>query len=169
MNTSFCMQLARLRLLVGYLGEQHQYNWWPSAFLTPSSMAFLAPIFSKTAFMAQYQGVKAAASRIHDEHIGLGKVYHLFRLPERLEQALYQHLQDKTFVDALCVPLHDKDQALECLATCADSHATSAEGPVLVGTMTELVHGKTFGRLAQHYWAAFTRRTHVYPYYGEQS
>jgi hypothetical protein len=119
--------------------------------------------------MAQYQGVKAAASRIHDEHIGLGKVYHLFRLPERLEQALYQHLQDKTFVDALCVPLHDKDQALECLATCADSHATSAEGPVLVGTITELVHGKTFGRLAQHYWAAFTRRTHVYPYYGEQS
>ena len=55
MDTSLCMQIARLRLLVGYLGEHHQYNWWPSAFLTPSSMAFLAPIFSKTAFMAQYQ------------------------------------------------------------------------------------------------------------------
>ena len=73
MNRSLCMQLARLRLLVGYLGEQHQYHWWPSAFFTPSSMAFLAPMFGKTAFIAQYQGVKAAASRIHDEHIGLGK------------------------------------------------------------------------------------------------
>ena len=57
---------------------------------------------------------------------------------------------------------------LECLATCADSHAASAEGPVLVGTMTELVHGKTCKRLAQHYWSAFTHNTHVYPYYGEQ-
>ena len=168
MHPSLWIQLARLRLLVGYLGEQQQYNWWPSAFFTPSSMAFLTPMFSKTAFMAQYQGVKAAASRAHDEHIGLGKVSHLFRLPERLEQALYQHLQDKTFVDALHVALHDKDQALACLATWADSHPASAEGPVLVGTMTELVHGQTCGRLAQHYWSAFTRHTHVYPYYGEQ-
>lgn len=168
MNTSLCMQLARLRLLVGYLGEQHQYNWWPSAFLTPSSMAFLAPIFSKTAFMAQYQGVKAAASRVHDEHIGLGKVYHLFRLPERLEQMLYQHLQDQASVDSLRVALHDTDQALACLATWADSHPVSAEGPVLVGHIAELVHGQTVGRLAQHYWSAFTRNTHVYPYYGEQ-
>src|SRR5712691_3071033 len=100
MHTSLCMQLARLRILVGYLGEHHQYNWWPSAFLAPSSVAFLAPIFSKTAFMAQYQGVKAAAARVHDEHIGLGKVYHLFRLPERLEQALFQSLQDQAVVDS---------------------------------------------------------------------
>ena len=148
MHTSLCMQLARLRLLVGYLGEQHQYNWWPSAFLTPSSLAFLVPMFSKTALMAQYQGVKAAASRVHDEHIGLGKVYHLFRLPERLEQALFQGLQDKAFVDGLRVPLHDTDQALAWLATWADSHSTSAEGPILIGNITELVHGKTVGRLA---------------------
>src|SRR5215475_5259669 len=128
MDTSLCRQIARLRLLVGYLGEHHQYNWWPSAFLTPSSLAFLAPIFSKTAFMAQYQGVTAAASRVHDAHIGLGKVYHLFRLPERLEQTLYHHLQDKAFVDTLRVPLHDKDPALACLVTCADSHPASTEG-----------------------------------------
>jgi hypothetical protein len=68
----------------------------------------------------------------------------------------------------LRVPLQDKDQALGCLATWADPHATSAEGPVLVGTMTELVNGKTCGRLAQQYWSAFTRNTRVYPYYGEQ-
>src|SRR5712691_11258595 len=131
MDTSLCMQLARLRLLVGYLGEQRQCNWWPSVFFTPNSLAFLTPIFSKTAFMAQYQGVKAAASRVHDEHIGLGKVYHLFRLPERLEQALYHYLQDKTFVDGLHVPLHDTDQSLACLATCPDSHSASVEGPIL--------------------------------------
>jgi hypothetical protein len=168
MNTSTLTQLANLRLLVGYLGEQHQYNWWPSAFFTSSSRAFLVPMFSKTAFLAQYHGVKAAASRMHDDHIGLGKVYHLFRLPERLEQALFQRLQDHAFMDALRAPLHDKDQALERLATCADSHPASAEGPVLVGDIAELGHGKTFGRLAQYYWSAFAQNTHVYPYYGEQ-
>jgi hypothetical protein len=71
-------------------------------------------------------------------------------------------------VVGLSVPLHDTDQSLACLAICADSHAASAEGPVLIGNITELVHGKTCGRLAQHYWSAFTRHTHVYPYYGEQ-
>src|SRR5205807_8334682 len=96
------------------------------------------------------------------------KVYHLFRLPERLEQALYRHLQDKTFVDSLRVPLYDTDQSLACLATCADSHSASAEGPVLIGNITELVPGKTVWRIVPHYWSGFTRHTHVYPYYGEQ-
>jgi hypothetical protein len=167
MTSSLSRQLVRLRLLVGYLGEQQQYHWWPSAFLTPSSLAFLAPIFSKTALMAQYQGVKAAATRVHDAHIGLGKVYHLFRLPERLEQTLYHQMHDTAFTDTLGVPLHDKDQALACLAAWANSHATSAEGPVFVGPIAELVHAQTLGQLAQHYWSAFTHNTRVYPYYGE--
>ncbi|MGE3542153.1 MAG: BrxE family protein [Candidatus Tectimicrobiota bacterium] len=169
MNTSFYIQLARLRLLVGYLGEQHQYHWWSSAFLTASSLAFLSPIFSKTAFLAQYHGVKAAASRVHDAHIGLGKVYHLFRLPERLEQALYQQVHDHSFVDTVRVSLSDKDAALASLATYTDaSPPASAEGPVLMGTVTELGQGNTCGRLAHQYWSAFTHQTHVYPYYGEQ-
>ncbi len=162
-------QIARLRLLVGYLGEQHQYTWWLSAFFTPSSSAFLSPIFSKTVFLAQYQGVKAAASRVHDEHIGLGKVYHLFRLPERLEHALFQHLHDTACVDDLRAPLDDKEQALACLAaTCADTHPASAQGPVLVGEMAALMHGKTIGLLAQYYWTVFTHSIQIYPYYVEQ-
>ena len=168
MDSLLSRQLVRLRLLVGYLGEQHQYQWWPSAFLAPSSLAFLTPMFSKTALMAQYQGVKAAAARVHDAHIGLGKVYHLFRLPERFEQTLYHHLHDQAFMDSLGVPLHDTAQVLACLATYGESPAASAEGPVRVGRITELVDGHTCGRLAQYYWSAFTHDTHVYPYYGEQ-
>jgi hypothetical protein len=169
MTPSLLTQLARLRLLVGYLGEQPQYTWWLSAFFTPSSPAFLSPIFSKTVFMAQYQGVKAAASRVHDDHIGLGKVYHLFRLPERLEHALFQRLHDTGFVDDLCAPLDNKEHALACLAaTCADTHPTSVQGPVLVGEMAALMHGKTVGLLAQYYWTAFTHSLQVYPYYVEQ-
>jgi hypothetical protein len=38
--------------------------------------------------------VKEAAARVHDEYIGVGKVYHLFRLPEHIEQALHSSLRD---------------------------------------------------------------------------
>jgi hypothetical protein len=99
MNTSTLAQIARLKLLVGFLGEQSQFNWWLSAFFAPSSSAFLAPVFSKNAFADQYHGVQEAASRVHDEHIGIGRVYHLFRLPEHVEQALFNSLQNKAFVD----------------------------------------------------------------------
>jgi hypothetical protein len=168
MNASTLAQIARLRLLVGFLGERSQFNWWPSAFFTPSSSAFLVPIFTKTAFMAQYHGVKEAASRVHDEHIGVGKVYHLFRLPENVEQTLFTHLRDRAFIDSVRPHLEAQEQALEGLATLATSHAACQEGPVLVGAIDELLGGKTLGLLAHHYRFAFAGNTKVYPYYADQ-
>lgn len=168
MNASTLAQIARLRLLVGFLGEGRQFNWWPSAFFTPSSSAFLVPIFPKTAFMAQYHGVKEAASRVHDEHIGVGKVYHLFLLPENVEQALFSDLRDRAFIDSVRAQLGDQEQALEGLATLATSHAACQEGPVLVGAIDELLGGNNLGLLAYHYWSAFAGNTKVYPYYADK-
>jgi hypothetical protein len=169
MNTSTHTRIARLRCLVGFLGEQSQYNWWPSAFFTPSSRAFLTPMFSKTAFTAQYQGVKEAASRVHDEHIGVGKVYHLFRLPEYTEQALGTCVQEPAFVASVTPHLHDTASALESLSTLAGSSDESTEGPVLVGAIGELAHKPTLRRLAQYYCSAFTGNTRTYPYYVDRT
>jgi len=92
--------LIRLRFIVGYLGEQLQPTWWSSSFLAPVSTAFLTPMFSKTALLAQYHGIREAAARIHDEHIGIGKgVFHLFRLPDTLEQELHSLLRESDVVD----------------------------------------------------------------------
>jgi hypothetical protein len=168
MDVSTLAQIARLRLLVGFLGERSQFNWWPSAFFTASSSAFLGPIFTKTAFMAQYHGVKEAASRVHDEHIGIGKVYHLFRLPENVEQTLFTHLRDHAFIDSVRPHLEAQERALEGLATVATSRTASQEGPVLVGPFDELLGGKTLGLLAHYYRSAFTGNTQVYPYYADQ-
>jgi hypothetical protein len=165
MNKPILAQIARLRLLVGFLGEKSQFNWWPSSFFTPSSRAFLSPIFSKTVFIAQYQGVKEAASRVHDERIGVGTVYHLFRLPENVEQALFNSLHDPQFADPLGVPLQEKAQALESLATLADASPEHREGPVLIGDIDELITGRNLGILAHHYRSAFARGTEAYPYY----
>jgi len=168
MNTLILAQIARLRLLVGFVGERSQFNWWPSSFFTPNSSAFLSPIFTKTAFMAQYHGVKEAASRVHDEHIGVGKVYHLFRLPENVEQTLFGHLRDREFIDSVRVQLQDKEWALEGLATLANSHSACQEGPVLVGAIDELLGGKNPGLLAYYYRSAFAGNTKVYPYFSEK-
>jgi hypothetical protein len=165
MNKSTLAQIARLKLLVGFLGEQSQFNWWPSAFFALSSSAFLAPVFSKSAFAAQYHGVQKAAARVHDEHIGIGRVYHLFRLPEYVEQALFNSLQDKVFVDSVRDRLQNQDRALEDLAIVAGSLSACAEGPVLIGDIDELMEGKNLGLLAHYYLSAFTGNTKTYPCY----
>jgi hypothetical protein len=169
MHASTLVQIVRLRLLVGFLGERSQCNWWPSAFFIASSSAFLSPIFTKTAFTAQYHGVKEAASRVHDEHIGVGKVYHLFRLPETVEHTLVGHLREPGFIDSVSVQLQDQEQALEGLATVATSHAACQEGPVLVGAIDELLAGKHLGLLAHYYRSAFSENTKVYPYYAAKT
>lgn len=168
MHKSTLTQVATLRLLVGFLGEQSQFSWWPSAFFALSSSAFLLPIFRKTAFIAQYQGVKEAASRVHDEHIGMGTVYHLFRLPENAEQALFNSLQDNAFVDSIRVQLQNQDRALKSLTTLADVHPECTEGPVLVGNIDELMEGKNLRLLSHYYLSAFTGNTKAYPYYSDK-
>jgi hypothetical protein len=102
---------------------------------------------------------------VHDERIGVGTVYHLFRLPENVEQALFNSLHDPQFADPLGVPLQEKAQALESLATLADASPEHREGPVLIGDIDELITGRNLGILAHHYRSAFARGTEAYPYY----
>src|SRR5690606_20632281 len=93
MNHSSMSSLLELRMLVGFLGERAQCAWWPTAFYEASSRLFLEPVFSKTSRLAQYHGVLEAARRLHDEHLSVGS-YHLFRLPEAIDQDLHAMMQD---------------------------------------------------------------------------
>jgi hypothetical protein len=100
MNNAFRLQeIARLRMIVGFLGEKGQHNWWSSEFFSATAPAFLNPVFGKTTTLAQYHGVKESARRVHDEHIGVGRVFHLFRLPESIEQALFEMLQEPVMTE----------------------------------------------------------------------
>jgi len=91
--------VAAMRAAVGFLGEKEQAGWWPSSFFGIGSTAFLSPLFPRTHFLAQCQGVTCAASRKHDERIGVGQVYHLFRLPEDIEQGIHHLLHSVDIVD----------------------------------------------------------------------
>lgn len=73
------LSIINLRFAVGFFGEKEQHNWWPSLWLTKNASAFLSPIYGERLDTARYHGVVEAARRIHDERIGVGRAFHLFR------------------------------------------------------------------------------------------
>ena len=155
-------QLIRLRTIIGYLGEKEQYNWWPSSFYSPSSKAFLEPVFSRTQALARSTGVSRAASRVHDEYIGVGAVYHLFRLPERLEHRIVAHLQHEENQSE--VPL-DREDALAWLKEYATETPVTTMGPVRVGNIEQLEDEEIWREVAALYLYAFEMDTRIYPYF----
>lgn len=167
-----------LRLLVGYLGERAQCAWWPTAFYEPSGRLFLEPVFGKTARLAQYHGVLEATRRLHDDHLNVGS-YHLFRLPEEVEQNLHA-LMERQVREAADLPVPQNQEtalaALQALAlpdgpapdgATADRDPAALphrEGPIAVGSIQYLHHPATLKSIAAAYGAAFAQGTKTYPY-----
>ncbi len=163
MKESYLPTLLQMRILVGFLGERAQCAWWPTAFYEASSKFFLEPVFSKTSRLAQYHGVREAARRLHDEHLSVGS-YHLFRLPEEVEQDLHATVQSSVGeVLASQVP-QSKEAALDALKRLAAAVSTPSEGPTAVGSIKDLDSTDTLQAIAAAYLSAFTQNTKTYPY-----
>lgn len=160
------MTIAELRVLVGYLGEKGQANWWGSEFFSANATAFLAPIFNRSLFLAQYQGATAAAAKVHDEAIGVGCIYHLFRLPIGLEQASPDALNDAAFVQTLQARLANRDLALARLAELAGKAESASPGPISLGLMSEDL-GVELQRAAGFYCSALIGGIQTLPYFRE--
>src|SRR5262245_40507807 len=125
----------------------------------------LDPVFARTSKLAQYHGVREAARRLHDEHIGLGRVFHLFRLPEEVERDLHRRVEEQTEVESLFDTLAARETALSALATLAEGDREEpAEGPISVGKAKELLTNKAIKEMARCYSAAFKRGIRSYPY-----
>ena len=158
--------IAELRVLIGYLGEKDQANWWGCEFFSTTATAFLAPIFNRSLFLAQYQGITAAAAKVHDEAIGVGRIYHLFRLPIGLEQASADALNDVTFVQAVQARLANRELALARLAELAEKAESASPGPVSLGQMSQDLKAE-LQRAAGFYCAAITSGIQTFPYVRE--
>jgi hypothetical protein len=72
------VKLIKLRLLVGFLGERRQANWWDCSFLDPTGRRFLETTFPRTAFCAAVRSTTEAARLLHDSRIGRVGVFYLF-------------------------------------------------------------------------------------------
>lgn len=155
--------LLELRLLVGFLGERPQFGWWPSSFFEPAAMQFLEPVFGRTARLAQYNGVREAARRVHDERVGVGPVFHLFRLPQETEQDLHQCTG--SLGDAVLTNLGRREDALGRLGELSGGQPAIAEGPQAVGSIGDASRPASLKTLASLYLGAFNTGIRVYPYF----
>jgi len=164
MGDSQVRDYLRLRLIVGYLGERENFNWWPSEFFSGSSRQFLEPAFPKTYPLAQYHGVLEAARRLHDDRIGKGQVLHLFRLPEEFEHNLHNLMLQKLPAEDLLRELKDKATALQSLAELAGSSVTKVEGPVSAGKRIDANERRTIQKIAAIYLGGFKAGVRTYPY-----
>ena len=164
MKRTVLADFLKLRFLIGFLGEKGQYGWWQTSFVSASSAMFLAPTFPRTTLSAQYHGITEAARRIHDDHIGIGKVYHLFRLPEEIEQDLHTTLTEgkSLFPMEICA---NRDTALAELVKVASGSISAPEGPVKIGEAKDILSSETITKLARHYAVAFSVGTKNYPYF----
>lgn len=156
--------VASLRVLVAYLGEQSP-AWWSSQFFSPNAAAFLGPVFARTLFQAQCQGATAAAARLHDEHIGVGRAFHLFRMPEGVEQAIAANLVDSAFEKEIRPFLTGRDQALQHLSGLAEN-AEASDGPVALGELSDDLDRK-IKVMAGLYHDAFSKGIKTFPFLRE--
>ena len=168
MKKSHLNSLALLRLLVGFLGEKSQYGWWPTSFFGAVGEQFMAPVFPRSILLAQYHGATETARKLHDQHIGVGRVFHLFRLPEEVEQDLHRLIQNEP---SFITPdlFHKKEIAEAELMRIAEKAGSFSEGPIALGKASTLLKNESIISMAQIYAAAFQQGKQSYPYFIAQS
>jgi len=158
--------LITIRAIVGFLGEKSQFGWWDTNFLSETGLKFLNITFPRTAFSAGVNSIAEAARRLHDSRIGKGRVYHLFRMPEFVEQRIHIRLTD--FDPSALLPLFkDKNTALEKLQSMTDSSLEASEGPVQVGNGRNLLQLYSLKKVVKHYACAFEKGIQTFPYFSE--
>ena len=163
MTTTSLPAILKTRLLVGYLGERAQFAWWPTAFYEASSRMFLEPVFSRTSRLAQYHGVLEAARRLHDEHLSVGS-FHLFRLPEEVEQDLHNLVKRQEADEFALQQMRSKDSALGSLKDLASAVSVKSVGPTAIGNIAELDAPNKVKAIAAAYLSAFSLDAKAYPY-----
>ena len=169
MESILLQQFTILRAVVGYLGEQGQFGWWQSSFFAPASKAFLAPVFPRTHVVAQCHGVTRAACGVHDEHIGIGRVYHLFRLPEAIEQGIHHVLHDSSVTDLIAKHTASTETALSFLKEAAKGSSASGVGPTKAGDTNDLRRKDCWRDVAGLYVRALDSSAKVYPFFADRS
>ena len=157
------LRIISLRLAVGLLGERENAGWWASSFMSPTSVAFLTPVFGTKVLQSRCQGVLEAAKRVHDERIGVGRAFHPFRLPEAVERRLFDAVQlgGHDWADAVSSPASART-VLERLTSKASEPKS---GPALVGSMDTLDGPGWVADVASLYAAAFGSGVQCFPYF----
>lgn len=157
-------ELLTIRILIAFLGEKDQFGWWRTRFLGAIGDRFLAFTFPRSVFAAGVTAASEAGKAFHDQRIGKGGVFHLFRLPQTLERRIHDALLSSE-TQSLRAVIARKDTALDTLAGFSRKGMRATEGPVCVGDSKLLLSGDAIPTLATLYEDAFNRSTRTLPYF----
>lgn len=161
--------LATLRATIGYLGEREQLAWWQSSFFDHGSSAFLTPVFARAHVLAQVAGVTRAAALVHDKWIGVGDAYHLFRLPEDLEQAIHRALNEPALGERIAAITASRAAAADFLRGQGAPPTKPSQGPTRVGAVADLRKAGAWSTAAGLYARAFEGESPSYPYFADRN
>jgi len=160
-------RIIRLRAVVLALGEAVQPPWWRTGFLNETGLRFLERLYPRSAFRAAVHAAGMAACEVHDQAIGLRGVFHLFRLPERIEIALRD--QSVSFFSDLAEELRpdlgNMDLLLDRLGAMAQRRPIDSLGPKRIGTLSDLFHTDSFREVSSVYFSAFSSGRRAFPYF----
>ena len=159
--------IVRLRILVLALGEAHMSGWWKTQFLSTTGLSYLNRLYPRSSFAAAVRSASRAAKAVHDSSIGVGNVFHLFRLPQqherRVEEFLRAHGADPP--QAFAPMLNQREQLLEALEELGSANSSSARGPLRLGTLSDLQTDAWIAACASAYASAFRQGGKVFPYF----
>lgn len=104
---------------------------------------------------------------VHDEHIGVGANFHLYRLPDSVERAVAQEAVSADSNKLLHTILGNRETALPRLNVLSLPGTNRAEGPVLVGSYSDIEVSGVLQESASHYLRAFNEGYKCFPYMWE--
>ena len=150
------------------MGEKNQSNWWDSSFFTKASEGFLVHTFPRTVLLGQYHGVNEAARIIHDEYIGVGTSYHLYRLPESIEREIAKSIQELSNENFFSTILDDSESAMKALNMLTSYKNLFSEGPLKLGVYTDKSLFDLISRSLSYYSSAFSKDVKSFPYISDE-
>ena len=90
--------------------------------------------------------------------------YHLFRLPEEVEQDLHALVQSSAGEELAAKLPQGKDAALEALKRLSPAGIRPSEGPTAVGSIKDIDAPAALTAIAGAYCSAFSQNSKTYPY-----
>jgi hypothetical protein len=100
---------------------------------------------------------------LHDEHLSVGS-YHLFRLPEEIEQDLHAMVQGGGGEEVASQVAQSEEAAMDALKRLAATSGTPGVGPTAVGSIKDIDSTDTLKAIAAAYLSAFKQNAKTYPY-----
>jgi hypothetical protein len=162
------LQLAFLRAIVAALGERATPPWWRTQFLTEVGLRTVGRIVPRTAVLGAVASTSIAAKAEHDRWVGVGRRFHLFRLPGSIELAVGTALRAAEVQSRIRDALAGRERLLDELASLAGSRLKSQEeGPIVLGDARQLGKPASITGLAACYFAAFNAGGRSFPYFEE--